>query len=349
LFKKLQDQARIVNIFNDPQLRKQSPGIAATVNGKQISLRELADECLVRYGRERLDTEINLKLLSQALQHKKLQVLESHIDQEIARAAEAYGFLKRDGSPDIDRWLTEVTAQEGMQIDQYVRDAVWPTVALKQIVGDQIEITEEDIQKGFEANYGERVEVLAVVLGNQRTAQEVWDMARKNRSRKFFGELAERFSIEPVSRANYGEVPPIRRHGGQPQIENEAFRLDPEKDEGELSGIVAMGDKFIIMKCLGRTKPLVDNLADVREELVKDIREKKLRLAMVEQFDRLKESAQIDNFLSGTSQSAKPAARRADGPEDLPRGKAAAPANKAAQRAVQSAVRPVIIDPRQRR
>ena len=107
-------------------------------------------------------------------------------------------------------------------------------------------------------------------------------MANNNRSTKFFGELAEQYSVEPVSRANFGAVPPIRRHGGQPLIEKEAFSLDPK--EQELSGIIAVGEKFIILKCLGRTTPVVDTVDDVKDELVKDIREKKLRLAMTETF-----------------------------------------------------------------
>jgi hypothetical protein len=186
-------------------------------------------------------------------------------------------------------------------------------------VGNEVPITPDDLQKGFDANYGERVEVLAIVLGNQRLAQEVWNMARQQPSREFFGQLAEQYSIESVSRANFGEIPPIRQHGGQPQIEKEAFRLQPD----ELSGIVAMGDKFIILKCLGRTRPVVDSLDEVRDELTKDIREKKLRLAMAEEFDRLKDAAQIDNFLAGTSQTGSSPIRPVSAPANLQRGDSA--------------------------
>ena len=65
---------------------------------------------------------------------------------------------------------------------------------------------------------------------------------------------------------------------------------------------MAVGDKFIILRCLGRTQPVVNDLETVREELTKDLREKKLRLAMARQFDELQASAQIDNFLVGSSQ-----------------------------------------------
>ena len=81
-------------------------------------------------------------------------------------------------------------------------------------------------------------------------------------------------------------------------LEKEAFGLNP----GELSGVLAVGDKFVLLRCLGLTKPVVTDMSAVRDELAKDIREKKIRLAMNDEFDRIKKSAQIDNFLAKTTQ-----------------------------------------------
>ena len=195
----------------------------------------------------------------------------------------------------------QVTKKAEVSVDIYVRDAVWPSAALKKLAGSSVKISEEDIKKGFAANYGERVEVLAIVLSSHRTANEVFDLARKNPSEKFFGELAHQYSSEPYSQSNYGQVPPIRRFGGQPMVEEEAFKLKP----GEISGVLAVADKFIILRCLGRTKPVVRSLDTVKDELVKDIREKKTRIAMSREFDRLKAGSQIDNFLAGTTTSGK--------------------------------------------
>ena len=207
--------------------------------------------------------------------------------------------MKADGKPDIDKWLKSVTEQPGATVDLYVRDAVWPSVALKKLVGSKVEVTDEDMRKAFESNYGERVEVLAIVVSDNRQAQKVWDLARNNNTDAFFAELAQQYSVEPASRGNGGKVPPIRRHGGSPLIEDEAFKLKA----GELSGIVAVDGQFIILRCQGRTQPVQVDFNAVRSELVKDIQEKKLRLQMTKEFDRLREVAQVDNFLVGTSQS----------------------------------------------
>ncbi len=178
-----------------------------------------------------------------------------------------------------------------------------------------MKITEEDIQKGFEANFGERVRCLAIVLDNHRRATEVWALARANPTPEYFGELAEKHSIEAESRALRGQVPPIQRHGGQPLLEEVAFKLTP----GELSSIVQVGEKFIILLCEERTTPEQVQLAEVRDNIHKDVHEKKLSQAIGNYFQQLRDRATIDNFVTGTTQSPKlgperpqPAARPVD-------------------------------------
>lgn len=299
LFQQLQAKTQIVNVLKDANLQRQHPNTAALIDGRPITMQQLGEECLARHGKDVLEGEINRLLLIQELRRTAKIVNEQDIDREVTRAAAAYNFLKTDGSPDVEAWLKSVTENDATTVELYVRDAVWPSVALKKLVGEDLEVTADDLQKGFESNFGERVEVLAIVLSNQRQAQTVWDMARNNPTDQFFGELANQYSIEPSSRSNFGQVPPLRRHSGQPVMEKEAFRLK----QGELSGIIAMGDKYIILRCLGRTQPIVKEFDAVKDELHRDIQEKKLRLAMAKEFDRLKDSSQIDNFLAGTSQA----------------------------------------------
>jgi hypothetical protein len=142
-------------------------------------------------------------------------------------------------------------------------------VALKKLVANRVQVTEEDIQKGFEANFGTRAEVLAIVLSNQRTAQEVWEMARNRPTEQFFGELANQYSVEPSSRSNFGKVPPLRRHSGQPTLEKAAFGMKP----GETSAIIEVGGQYVILRCQGFTDPVVTDINAVRVELMSEKRD----------------------------------------------------------------------------
>tara|TARA_R110002049_G_scaffold72490_2_gene187125 strand:- start:146737 stop:148533 length:1797 start_codon:yes stop_codon:yes gene_type:complete len=294
LFTRLQKQAQVTKVLGDEVASQQNPGVAAIVNGQQVTIAAVTQECVKRHGAEVLEGEINRKLLNQALNKSKQTVTAADIDAEIQRASKSYGYVRNDGSADVDAWIESVTSDGNTTKEIYIHDAVWPSVALKKLVQDEITVSEEDLQRGFEAAFGPRVEVLAIVLSDQRSAQKVWEMARDNPTDQFFGQLAEQYSVEPVSSSNSGKVPPIRKYGGQPAIEREAFAMKA----GDLSGIVATGDQYIIMRCQGFTEPIVTDINAVRDELISDLTEKKTSLAMSEEFDRLKDSAEIDNFLA---------------------------------------------------
>lgn len=298
LFGQLQSQAQIVNVHNNAELRQQMPGVAATINGTNVTLNYLAEECIARYGQEILETEINRTLITQALRQQNLAVSPEDVQAEIARAAASFGF------PDVNQWIQYVTKNDQSQVNVYVDDEVWPSVAMKKMVQAAVTVSDDDMKKGFEANFGERVEALAIVLQDYNTAKKVWKMAIDNPDQKYFGELAFQYSVEPASKANYGQVPPIQKFGGRPTLEDEAFKLQP----GEISGLVNVGEFWIVMYCLGRTVPKVQNFDAVKTELYNDILEKKLRIAMDQKFRELRDTAQIDNFLAGTSQSGRTAA-----------------------------------------
>ena len=307
LFAQLEKTAKIVNVMNDPHLAQQMPGVAAQVNGVNILKNKVGEECIARFGKEILDMEINRSLLLQALKQSGLDVASNDVDAEIARAAEALGHLNKDGSVSVDNWLRYVTNNDNSKVEFYIKDEVWPTVALKKLVEQSVQVTQDDMDKGFEANFGPRVEVLVVMSHDHRSALKVWNMASSNATPEFFGKLANQYSIEPASKNNFGEVPPIQKHGGRPQLEKEAFGLQP----GEISQVVQVGDYWVVMFCKGRTNPVVTDFDAVKDELFKNIKEKKMRLAMAEAFRQLRDDAQIDNYLVGTSQPGRDAVRSA--------------------------------------
>jgi parvulin-like peptidyl-prolyl isomerase len=331
IFEELQKTAKVENIFNDPQKRAQNPGVAATINGRAITMQELADECIERHGKEVLSGLINHRLVEQACTQRKLQITPQDLQKEVIGSALLAGMKNADGTADLKAWQAEVIEKQEMSWDIYMHEVVWPAVALKKLAGDKVQVTEEDLQKGFEANYGPRVRCRAIVLSQQRRAQEVWDTARKtpaieklskkapprgpnagsspeelaliSEAAKAFGKLASQHSVEPGSSVLEGEVPPIQMHGGQPLVEKEAFALNP----GEMSGIIQAGERFVILFCEGRTTPVNVSREVARQELYADIHEKKLRMAMGKEFDAIQESAEVDNYLSGTSRSSRSA------------------------------------------
>jgi len=301
VFERLQAQSQVDMVYPKPERRAQEPGIAARINGRLLTTDVLADECAKRHGKEVLEGMIGRKLLEQALKRGNVQITQADIDGEIAHAALLMGKTTTPGGdePDVAGWIKQVCESQQITVEQYVRDTVWPSAALKKLVVDRVQVTDEDLQKGYEANYGPRVRCRAIVLNQMRRAQEVWELARDNPSIENFGLLAEQYSIDSVSRTLRGEVPPIQKHGGQPQLEREAFSLQP----GELSGIIQIGETYVILYCEGQTQPRTIDFADVRQLIHDEVYEKKLRLEMGRHYDRLQSEAHIDNFLVGTVKS----------------------------------------------
>ncbi|MFM7250341.1 MAG: peptidylprolyl isomerase [Planctomycetaceae bacterium] len=298
VFRGLQEGSNVENVINEPARAASMPGVAALVNGVPVTMDRVRQACLERHGLDVLEILVTRTLLGQALAKAQLSVSQPDVDAEIARGAEAMGFRRPDGSPDTAAWLERVTREDKVPLQHYLEDIVRPTVALKKLVG-KVPVSQEDLDKAYAATFGPRAKCRVIILDNQRRAQEVWQLARQNPVPEAFGELAERYSVDPTTRALRGEVPPIQRYGGQPAIEREVFALRP----GELSGVVQIADRFMVFLCEGYTEPRKVEFQEVRDELYIDIEDKKQRVEMARYFGHLREGAAIDNFLAGTSQA----------------------------------------------
>jgi parvulin-like peptidyl-prolyl isomerase len=304
IFGELQKKSHVQNVLNNPQLRQQvGAGVVALVNASPIYLRQLDEECLQRHGSDVLQGLIGQRMLELACQQNRVTVSQAEIDAELARDAAQVAKPLPNGQPDVQGFLKAACKQQGVSPDVYFREVIWPAVALRKLAlaVTKVEISDDDIKKGWVANYGPRARCLAIVLNSQKDAQKVWDMARGKENappltEEKFGDLAAKYSIERSSRALRGQVPPIRMYGGQPDLEKEAFSLHP----GQLSSLVQLGDKddkWVILYCLGFTKPIEVKFEDVKKDIIEDIRDKKERIAMADYYERLKDSTTIDNFL----------------------------------------------------
>jgi foldase protein PrsA len=174
-------------------------------------------------------------------------------------------------------------------------------LALKRLAGNEVQITEEEMQRVFVREYGERVKARMIMCDKLQRAQDAWNIVMKDRAS--FGKVARERSIEPTSKALDGQIQPIRRYAGNDNLENEAFKLE----EGQISGIIDVSTpearRYVILSCEGRTTPIVKSMNEpqIREQCHKILEDEKTQVAVAKVFERLKKGAQIDNFLTNTS------------------------------------------------
>ncbi len=297
----LRQHVKVIKVLGDAKLMQQYPGVAARIGQQTISADALAEECIARHGVEVLEGTISRRILEQQVHKTGIEVSQQDLDAEIVRAALAMGMVDDQGKADVPAWLEMVHKKEGLTQERYVNDIVWPTAALKSYVfkmnPNAVQVEEDDLLKGYEASFGPRVKCKAIVLNNQRTAQDVWNLCREKGSNPIhFGQMAAQYSVDAGAKYLQGDVPPIQKHGGRPQLEDQAFALK----EGEMSGIIQVGDKYVILLCVGYTKPIPKKFEEVREDIHHDLYEKKLRIKMAAALENITEAARWENFLANT-------------------------------------------------
>jgi foldase protein PrsA len=169
-------------------------------------------------------------------------------------------------------------------------------LALKKLAGNKIEVTEADLQKGFESAYGERVMAKLILFDDIRRAQDVAGLVKTNPND--FEKLAQEHSVEPTSRSMGGTIPPIRKHGGNKELEDKAFAMKA----GEISPIIQVGaGRYAILKCEGRTQTQVKAMTpEIRKELYGALVEEKTQEVVANVFTDLKDKSRVDNYLKGT-------------------------------------------------
>ncbi len=274
--------------------------IVARVNGEPITWRELAEECLARKGVEVLETMIARKLVEQEARRRGITVTAEEIDREITRTA-------RRMNLDREQFLKMIQKERGIPPDRYARDIVWPGLVLKKMAAPHVQVTEEDIQRAYQAHYGEKVKCRWIVVENLRIAQRVWEELRKLAPQDGpvvvdpadFERMVRQWSTDAASRSLGGQIQPISRNMAPPfdKIERAAFAL---KHDGEISSIIQLADDAYVILMREGIIPAEDvKLEDVRKQLEREVYEAKLRDMVTRIFQDIRDKARVENLLTG--------------------------------------------------
>ena len=231
---------------------------------------------------------MNRHLIALECQKQNIRISEQEIDAEIDRVARRFGLP-------VDQWLTLLQNERDISADRYRQEIIWPTVALRRLARKQLAVSEEEIQKEIEAQFGPQVQVRMIVLEDPQQAEKIRSAATADP--ESFASLAVKHSIDINSASSGGLVQPIRRHIGEPQIEVVAFGLQPD----QISGVIPIGDQYVVMQCVSHLDaklPSDTELRQMRNAIAESIRDRKLHKAGTELFQELQEQSNVKNILN---------------------------------------------------
>jgi len=279
----------------------------AIVNGQIISRQQLADECVARKGKEVLETLINRQLVDQALRARKLDITAAEIDAEIDSVAGRFGLSR-------ETWLRELDKERGISPLQYARDIIYPALALRKLSSGRVQVTDADLKKAFDSQYGDKLRCRIIMVDKLTKAQDIWEALRKNPAG--FEKMAEQQSMDLGTRSLGGLLAePITRHAPPETVADAAFAQlvdgDPnDKDEshkpknGDVTGPIQASESTWILLRREDLIPAVANVSlkdeNIRKKTYEIIYEVKLREEMGKVFEDLIKQAAIENKLVGT-------------------------------------------------
>ena len=142
-----------------------------------------------------------------------------------------------------ERWLLMLKQEREIDPTQYRNEIIWPTLALRQLAAEQIQVTQEQLDEAFESEFGPKVKVRIIAHSNLQRATALREQAIADPST--FGTLAKDHSEDQASASARGLIPPIRKHVGDPSLEIEVYSLK----EGDISKIIEIGNQYVFVKC----------------------------------------------------------------------------------------------------
>ncbi len=264
--------------------------VMATVHGERIYMDELHDLLVQAHGLEVAQHLIANELVRQTIAAEGITISEEDIRRQEAKMLDQF-FGQVDAPVDHQQLLDQVLAQHG--ICEGIWELVtWRQTALSELAADQVEISDEELERAFGEAYGRQVVVRHIQTATLGDAQELLDKLEQGAD---FEELARAESINPSAEEG-GLMPPISRDTENipPAIQSAALAM---KEPGELSEPVQAGTNFHLLKLEREIPPEDVEFEDVRDDLAEDLLVRRQQEAGQQIFHQMMLSAQREGII----------------------------------------------------
>ncbi len=270
--------------------------VVAIVNNQKITRQELYNLLLDTYGEDALDVLIRRTLIHQTAKKEGITVIKSEVDEKLKSLVNA----------EIDALLRTYRLKDKTELEKELNKVGSSLAQLEERVsrrmGKQAEIellaektmekivvpTDDELQKAYEEEYGEKIDACQIVLKTRREAEET---LKKLQSGADFATLAKNDSIDRASAIK----------GGKMQLFSPKTGIGPEVSRlkvGELSDIIKTDYGYHVVKILNKIPASNKSFKSVKEDLGKMVRNRLYRDRLGPWLINLIENASITKNLS---------------------------------------------------
>jgi foldase protein PrsA len=285
--------------------------IVAYVNGQAITRQDLADELIARKGRKHLEMLINRRIIEQAAQAAGVSVTDDEVDAELAKMVK---FAHCQTATEFEQKVLK-DPKRNTTLFEYREDVIRHGLLMRKLAGQKVAVTPDEVQRAFQARYGEKVKCRAIIATKREAAADFFgkiaaeeragdnaatlsDEERASRRLDAFKRYAKQ-QADPGLASVEGDLEPIGRYSLLNSVDETAFKLR----DGEMSGILEVPDgpsKAFMLLLRERLIPADGKakLADVQDELREDLLERKMREEIPRLFQELRVKASVLDYLN---------------------------------------------------
>jgi len=278
--------------------------VAYIYGSTPVTREQLGEYLIARYGEERVELFVNSLIIDRVCKEKGIEVTAAEVEADVANTMKGFPTVTRK---DFEK---QILKPRNLTYFEWKEDVIRPKLLLGKLARQTVRVTEEDLQKAYEAYYGEKVECRLIVWPKEEKHKVRTDIYSKIRDdEKEFDRVAKmQASAELASKA--GHIDPIGRNTtGSDKLEQVAFGLRP----GELSEVIDTPDGVAVLKCIKHLPPnTAVTLESVRAQLEKEVFERKVVLEVPLLFQQMRKQADPNILLKKrmTEEELKEAAKK---------------------------------------
>jgi hypothetical protein len=270
-----------------------------------ITREELGEYLIARMGKERLGNLVNKRIIEHACQQKGIDVTPAEVEADLADTLKGLAVNRND-------FVSKVLKPYNKTLYEWKEDVIKPRLLLTKLCRDRVQVTEDDLQKAFKAYHGEKADC-RIILWPRVEKGHVFALYPKIRDSEEEFDRVSKQQADPKLSATGGRIAPFGRHTtGNEEMERVIFGIKPDEikpGEGpqqpreglkpnEISQVIETPQGLVVIKCLGRLPPDGKKLEEVRDELTKDIINRKISQQEIPKlFSELRADARPTQFL----------------------------------------------------